>query len=80
MELVVLSMSSQVIHRHLRLLAMNKNRYISVVYDEHIFIARQALCSDLVQLSLLFATNPWLVTGDFIVIRYHSDRLGSSNA
>lgn len=79
-DLVVHSMSSQVIHGYLRMLNLNKTCFFSVVYGEHTFVSRRALWSELVQSGALFLTHPWLVDRDFNAIRDNSDRLGISNA
>ncbi|XP_030449341.2 uncharacterized protein LOC115671829 [Syzygium oleosum] len=78
-DLEVISLSSQVIHGHVRILALNKTCFFSVVYGEHTFIARRSLWANLIRSSEFFEAEPWLVAGDFNAIRFNSDRLGSSN-
>ncbi|XP_030441655.2 uncharacterized protein LOC115663828 [Syzygium oleosum] len=62
----------------LRAPMMKDPTHISI-YGDHTFVARRSLWEDLVSSSGLFETDPWLVAGDFNVIRFNSDRLGSSN-
>ncbi|XP_030460546.1 uncharacterized protein LOC115680840 [Syzygium oleosum] len=76
----VRSESSQAIHLHMCLLAMNKSFHVSIIYGEHTFTARRSLWTDLVQTSMVVSDEPWLVARDFNAIRDHSDRMGSSNA
>lgn len=78
-ELTVCSMSSQVTHCHVRLISLSNSCYFSVVYGEHTFVARRTLWDDMIQSSVLFSVDPWLVAGDFNAICHHSDRIGSSN-
>ncbi|XP_030442342.2 uncharacterized protein LOC115664561 [Syzygium oleosum] len=78
-DLQVISLSSQVIHGHIRVLALNKTCFFSVVYGEHTFTARRSLWADLIRSSVPFEAEPWLVAGDFNAIRFDSDRMGSSN-
>ncbi|XP_056161117.1 uncharacterized protein LOC115676822 [Syzygium oleosum] len=75
----VRSESSQAIHLHMCLLAMNKSFHVSIIYGEHTFTARRSLWTDLVQTNMVVSNEPWLVAGDFNAIRDHSDRMGNSN-
>jgi exonuclease III len=74
----VLGMSDQAIHVSVTILATNICFNTSIIYGDNNASLREALWSDIVSRNDGWESTPWILMGDFNVIRNQSDRLGGS--
>ncbi|KAF8038207.1 hypothetical protein BT93_B0919 [Corymbia citriodora subsp. variegata] len=71
--------SSQIIHGQVTNIGSGTRLFFAAIYGDHTFTLRRPLWEDLKRISLLVASDPWILGGDFNAIRDASDRQGSPN-
>ncbi|XP_059649981.1 uncharacterized protein LOC132295706 [Cornus florida] len=65
-------------HCSISLTGLNLSFFTSFIYASNCAIERQALWNDIIYHSTIFASNPWLVLGDFNVIPNIGEKFGGS--
>ncbi|KAJ9539131.1 hypothetical protein OSB04_031864 [Centaurea solstitialis] len=78
LDVMVVSMTDQVVHCKILLTGSSKSLYASFVYGSNNMIARRALWADLCRFSTVSLLTPWLVSGDFNAILSPAEQLGGS--
>ena len=68
--------SSQLMHTSVTIIDTNQRFFASFVYGFNTATKRSPLCRDIRQISTGIATAPWILLGDFNVVRHPSERLG----
>ncbi|XP_077233647.1 uncharacterized protein LOC143875953 [Tasmannia lanceolata] len=77
-DINILEESSQYVHSEVRIIQTNQYFNLTAVYAHNYYISRRALWSNLESLEPGISL-PWLLVGDFNVVRYASERLGNTN-
>ena len=70
--------SDQVIHCHVHHIGSNSHFFVSFVYAMNDMVDRRSLWADLRHHSSLFNNVPWIILGDFNIIRNPSESVGCS--
>ncbi|XP_077215839.1 uncharacterized protein LOC143850475 [Tasmannia lanceolata] len=77
-DITILEESSQHIHTEVRMLRTNYCFNLTTIYAHNYYISRRALWSNLETLEPQI-NLPWLLTGDFNVVRFANERIGNTN-
>ncbi|XP_077234693.1 uncharacterized protein LOC143876899 [Tasmannia lanceolata] len=74
----ILEESSQFSHSEVRLIQTSQSFNLTAIYAHNYYISRRALWADLESIEPQ-VNLPWLLIGDFNVVRYVNERIGNTN-
>jgi exonuclease III len=78
-EVIVLDKSYQSINCVVKSIKNNLNWFHSFIYGDNKGVDRKLLCMNLASMKTKVANNPWMICGDFNVVRSLAEKWGSKN-
>ena len=68
--------SAQIIHTKVTIQATRASFYSSFIYGYNSVAGRAKLWEDIVRISSSVQNDPWILQGDFNVVRFHDEKVG----